>query len=81
VHVSRSKKRFKERRPAEQAAIAVLMTLSLMVVLAAECDIQRRPGDEVRGSKSLWRLVCLNAVGSALYFRWGRKPSVEVAHA
>lgn len=38
-----------------------------------ERDIQRRPADQVRGSKTLWRLVCLNALGAAGYLRWGRR--------
>jgi hypothetical protein len=38
-----------------------------------ECDIQRRPADQVRGSKTLWRLVCLNALGATGYLRWGRR--------
>jgi hypothetical protein len=29
----------------------------------------------VRGSKPLWRLVSLNALGALAYFRWGRQPS------
>jgi hypothetical protein len=43
------------------------------LVAAAEVDIQRRPPGQVRGNKLLWRLVCLNALGSASYFRWGRR--------
>ena len=42
-------------------------------VATAERDIQRRPADQVRGNKLFWRFVCLNAVGSASYFRWGRR--------
>ncbi len=52
----------------------MLIVVSLGVVAAAERDIQHRPADQVRGSKLLWRLVCLNALGSASYFRWGRRP-------
>jgi hypothetical protein len=52
-----------------------LIAVALGLVAAAERDIQRRPADQVRGSKLLWRLVCLNAVGSAGYFRWGRRCS------
>ena len=36
-------------------------------------DLQRRAPDEVRGSKALWRLVCLNVLGAAVYLRWGRR--------
>jgi hypothetical protein len=80
IGVSRSKKQFKEYSPAKQFWIAVLIAVSLGLVGAAERDIQRRPADQVRGSKLLWRLVCLNALGSVSYFRWGRRPAVDVAH-
>jgi hypothetical protein len=67
------KKQFKEYSPAKKLWIAGLVAVSLGVVAAAERDLQRRPADQVRGSKLLWRLVCLNALGSASYFRWGRR--------
>jgi hypothetical protein len=51
------------------AAIAV----ALVLVGAAERDIQRRPATEVRGDKWLWRLACLNALGAVNYFWWGRR--------
>jgi hypothetical protein len=79
--MSRSKQRFSEYPPAKRAWIAVIFIVSLGVVAAAERDIQHRPADEVRGSKILWRLICLNALGSAIYFRWGRRPAVDARHA
>jgi hypothetical protein len=71
--VSRSKKKFREYSPAQQVWIAVLFAVSLGLVAASERDIQRRPADQVRGRKALWRLACLNALGAAIYFRWGRR--------
>ncbi len=71
--VSQAIEQFKERSPAQRFWVLGLIVVSLGVVTAAERDIQRRPADRVRGSKLLWRLVCLNAVGSASYFRWGRR--------
>jgi hypothetical protein len=50
-----------------------LIVLSLGLVTAAERDIQRRPADQVHGSKLFWRLACLNALGAVGYFRWGRR--------
>jgi hypothetical protein len=55
----------------------VLFAASLGLVAASERDIQHRPADQVRGSKLLWRLVCLNALGAASYFRWGRRPAID----
>jgi hypothetical protein len=49
-----------------------LMALSLATVALAQRDIHRRSSDEVRGSKLLWRLVSLNALGALAYFKWGR---------
>jgi hypothetical protein len=47
----------------------------LGLIVTAQRDIQLRPDAEVRGSKLLWRLLCLNAVGAVIYLRWGRRPS------
>lgn len=71
--MSRSKKKFREYSPAQQVWTAVLFAVSLGLVAASERDIQRRPAEQVRGSKVLWRLACLNALGAASYFRWGRR--------
>ncbi len=62
------------KRPLPMKAIAVvLFAISLGVVLSAERDIGRRSESEVRGRKSLWRLVSLNALGAAAYLRFGRR--------
>jgi hypothetical protein len=57
--------------------IGLLIAVSLLLVGAAERDLQRRPADQVRGSKFFWRLVCMNALGSATYLRWGRRAAAE----
>jgi len=74
--MSRSKKRFKDRSPAEQRGIAALTVVSVALIVGAQRDIQRRPADQVRGPKALWRVVCLNALGAVGYFRWGRRAAV-----
>jgi hypothetical protein len=66
------KKSFKEMSPLERVITLVLIGISVGIVTAAERDLQRRPDDQVRGEKWLWRLLCLNAVGAVSYFRWGR---------
>jgi hypothetical protein len=39
-------------------------------------DLQRRPEDQVRGSKRLWRVAsAMNTVGSVAYLAVGRKRS------
>lgn len=66
-------KQFKDLPRARRFWIPGLFAAALGLVAAAEADIQRRPAGEVRGNKLLWRLACLNALGSASYFRWGRR--------
>jgi hypothetical protein len=53
--------------------VSVGIALALVLVGAAERDLQRRPDDEVRGDKRVWRLACLNALGAVNYFWWGRR--------
>jgi hypothetical protein len=78
--VSRSKEKFGEYPPAKRLWIAVVFVVSLGLVAAGERDIQRRPAEQVRGSKLFWRLACLNALGAASYFRWGRRSTSDTAH-
>lgn len=66
--------KFRDLPAPSRARIAVLGTLQLALLLAAEIDIQRRPASEINGPKSRWRLGCLiNFVGPLIYFRWGRR--------
>jgi hypothetical protein len=71
--MTRARKSYKEMSPARRARALLLVAASAAVVAAAEWDIHHRPASEVRGSKPLWRLVCLNALGAISYFRWGRR--------
>lgn len=62
-----------EANPAPRRAIVVpLILIALVIVAAAERDIHRRDDSEVRGNKTIWRLLSLNAAGALGYFRWGR---------
>jgi hypothetical protein len=59
--------------PRQRAVIISLGLAELGLKLAAARDIQRRPVDQIRGSKWLWRLALLvNTFGPLGYFRWGR---------
>jgi len=71
------KKPFRERSPREQAGITGLIALSLMVVALAQTDLRRRPASQIRGSKTIWRLLSLNALGALIYFSFGRVRSTE----
>jgi hypothetical protein len=52
-----------------------VIALSLGVVTVAERDLRKRPSSEIRGSKLLWRLISLNAIGALAYLFWGRSTS------
>ncbi len=79
--MSRPKKKLSEYSPAKRLWIAVVFLVSLGLVATGERDIQRRPTEQVRGGKLFWRVVCLNALGAAGYFRWGRRPAANTANA
>ena len=68
---------FKGLSPARRFWLPGVIAAAVALVAAAEVDIQRRPAGEVRGSKLLWRLLSLNALGSASYFRWGRRTTQQ----
>jgi hypothetical protein len=71
--MSRAIEQCKQRPPVQRFSTVVLIVVSLGLVATAEYDIQRRPADQVRGSKLLWRFVCLNALGAVGYMRLGRR--------
>lgn len=66
---------FKALPPGRRAGVSALLAVALALIFTAQRDIQRRPSSEVRGSKLLWRVLCLNAVGAVGYFLWGRRSS------
>ncbi len=66
--------KFKHLPPPGQAAIVAVTAWNLWLFVSAQRDISRRPANQIRGPKALWRIVCvLNTVGPMAYFRWGRE--------
>jgi hypothetical protein len=60
--------------PKQRVGIAALAAIELGAKVAAARDIQRRPAEQVRGSKLLWRVALLiNTLGPLSYFLWGRR--------
>jgi hypothetical protein len=60
--------------PAARRAVWALLAVELVLIAAAERDIQRRPADRIRGPKLLWRVVATqNLVGPAAYVGLGRR--------
>lgn len=68
------KKRWSELTPAQQAVIAVVGLVQLLLLAAALVDLRRRPAEQINGNKKLWTLVAfINFVGPMAYFVFGRK--------
>ncbi|MEO5780584.1 MULTISPECIES: hypothetical protein [Arthrobacter] len=68
------KKSWKELSPKKKLWTAAVGVVQLSLLIAAQWDITRRPAEEIRGSKTLWRLASLvNFVGPGTYFTLGRK--------
>lgn len=71
--MSQAIEQFRQKSPVQRFSAFAALAVSLGLVATAQRDIQRRPADQIRGSKPLWRLVCLNALGAVGYLRWGRQ--------
>jgi hypothetical protein len=70
----KKKKAWKDLPPAARFGTVVLGAAQLAFLAAAQRDISRRPADQIRGSKTLWRLATLlNFIGPGCYFAFGRK--------
>lgn len=60
--------------PAARVGVWVLLALEVVLIAVAERDIQRRPAEEIRGPKPLWRLVATqNVIGPVAYLAIGRR--------
>lgn len=60
--------------PLRRKVATVAIVVSLGVVGIAQRDLKRRPREQVRGSKLLWRLLSTNALGALAYLKLGRRP-------
>ncbi|KRC52892.1 MULTISPECIES: hypothetical protein [unclassified Nocardioides] len=73
-----AKKRWSALDPRARKAILVAGAVDGVLRAAALIDLQRRPDDEVRGSKRRWgaALALVNSAGvlPAAYFLRGRRP-------
>jgi hypothetical protein len=73
------KRPFGERPRREQVQLVGWLTLSLGLVAVAQNDLRRRPASQIRGRKTIWRLVSLNALGALVYLCFGRARKQRVA--
>jgi hypothetical protein len=73
----RSKKTARKKSWAELPPVAKFGTITaagvqLSLLFAAQRDISRRPAEQIRGSKALWRVATLvNFIGPTSYFTFG----------
>jgi hypothetical protein len=69
-------KRWQDLSPRKQMAIKLAGAVQVSLLIAALCDIWRRPAEEVNGDRRLWTLASfVNFVGPISYFVFGRKGS------
>lgn len=58
----------------QRKLVIAAATAEALLKIAALIDIQRRPADQIRGPKALWRAaMVVNLVGPVSYFVVGRK--------
>jgi hypothetical protein len=69
-------KRWSDLTAREKAPFVVRGIVQFALLAAALADIHRRPPEEIKGSKWLWRAVALvnvMGIGPIAYFLFGRK--------
>jgi hypothetical protein len=74
------KKAWKDLSPAAKFGTITTAAVQLSLLVAAQTDITRRPANQIRGSKAMWRVATLiNFVGPGSYFTFGvkRHPAVK----
>jgi hypothetical protein len=69
-----SKPKWNDLSPAARGGIVAGAVVQIGLLIFSLHDLKRRPADEIRGSKGLWRPVLfVNFIGPLLYLRVGRK--------
>ncbi len=70
------KQTWAEMTTAQRVGVIVGGLIQIALLIAAQRDIKRRPADQIRGSKQVWRAASMiNFVGPISYFLFGRKPT------
>jgi hypothetical protein len=71
---SLNRMKWKDMPPQARLGVVVVGAIQLTLLLAAQRDISRRPAEQIRGSKTMWRVATLvNLIGPGSYFAFGRK--------
>ena len=71
---AQTKKAWSDFTPCQQTVMVAGAVVQVTLLAAAQIDITRRPKEQIRGAKLLWRfLVLVNFIGPIAYFAIGRK--------
>jgi hypothetical protein len=67
-------KRWADLSDGQRKLLVAAATAEAALKITALIDIQRRPADQIRGPKALWRAaMAVNLLGPVSYFAIGRK--------
>jgi hypothetical protein len=76
------RKRWQDLTPQQRAGTIVMTVLQLALLAAAQIDISRRPEEQIRGTKSMWRMISfINYFGPIAYFLFGRIPEEQTVES
>ncbi|WP_102124710.1 PLD nuclease N-terminal domain-containing protein [Deinococcus planocerae] len=76
MNEARPRRTWQDLSPGQRGAALVAGAVQLMLLIAAQRDLTRRPDDGVRGRKLWWRVVTfVNFVGPISYFLFRRVPA------
>jgi len=71
-------KRWQDLTPQQRATTIVMTVVQLALLAAAQADISRRPEEQIRGTKKMWRMIAfINYFGPIAYFLFGRLPEEQ----
>jgi len=66
--------RWRDLSKGQRAVLGAAAAAELSLKIAALIDISRRPAEQIRGPKALWRSAqVVNLVGPVSYFAFGRR--------
>lgn len=69
-------RKWKELTPTQRVFVIVGAVVQITLLAVAQRDLSRRPPEEIRGPKGLWRMVTMiNFLGPLAYLLLGRKPT------
>ena len=69
-----TRKKWSELSTRNRRLMAVAGVIEVVLLAATLIDLKRRPADQIRGSKRMWRaLAFINVIGPIAYFTFGRR--------